>query len=117
MLGTARPARRGARRRSVLSSGPGAAEEAYVEAARRLVPAIAAAAPSIEAERRLGADLVRQLTDAGLFRMLVPASLGGGEAHPLTFARVLEEIAQADGSTAWCLGQGAGSAPVAASME
>lgn len=90
---------------------------AYVEAARRLAPDIARAADKIEEERRLGAPIVRALTDAGLFHMLVPASLGGAEADLMTFARVIEEIGKADGSTAWCLGQGAGSAPVAASMD
>jgi alkylation response protein AidB-like acyl-CoA dehydrogenase len=49
--------------------------------------------------------------------MLVPASLGGGETDLITFAQAIEEVAKADGSTGWCLGQGGGSAPVAAFMD
>jgi len=57
------------------------------------------------------------MVDAGLFRMLVPASLGGAETDLITFAEVIELIAAADGSTAWCLGQGGGSAQIAAGIE
>src|SRR6266540_7563963 len=89
----------------------------YVEVARRLAPDIAAAATQIEEERRLTAPVVQALTEAGLFRMLVPASLGGAELDLITFAEVIEEIAKADASTAWCLGQGAGCTLVAASMD
>lgn len=40
--------------------------------------------------------------------MLLPRSLGGGELDPGTFAAVVEEIAKADASTAWCLCQACG---------
>lgn len=40
-----------------------------------LLAAIAARADEIEAARRLPADLARQLADAGLFRLLLPAVL------------------------------------------
>lgn len=99
------------------SRGAAAADErgaALLDAARSLAPRIAALADEIERERRLPRPLVDALVEAGLFRMLVPASLGGAEVHPLTFARVLEEIARADGSSGWCVGQGAGSAPLPA---
>jgi alkylation response protein AidB-like acyl-CoA dehydrogenase len=92
-------------------------EPSLVEAARRLAPAVAAAADAIERERRLPPDLVDSLASAGFFRMLVPASLGGAETDPLTFARVLEEIAKADASTAWCIGQGAGCGLIACHLE
>jgi alkylation response protein AidB-like acyl-CoA dehydrogenase len=85
-----------------------------VQAARELRPQIAAAAGQIEAERRLPAELVSELIDAGLFRMLVPRSLGGSEADLLTFHEVLEQIAQADASTAWCLSQNGGVCRVSA---
>ena len=90
---------------------------AFLAAACSLGPRISAAADQIEQERRLPAEIVDALVGAGLFRMLVPASMGGGEADLITFAEVVEEIAKADASTAWCLGQAAGSAPVAAFMD
>src|SRR5712692_4044634 len=88
-----------------------------LESARALAPQIAAASDEIERERRLPPWLVAAMVDAGLFRMLVPASLGGAETDLITFSQVIELIAAADGSTAWCLGQGGGSAQIAAGIE
>ncbi len=73
--------------------------------ARALAPVITAAAPRIEAGRELPADLVAALHEARLFRMLVPRSLGGEELSPIDYVRAIEEIAKADASTAWCIGQ------------
>ncbi len=73
--------------------------------ARALAPLIAAAAPRIEADRELPADLVEALHEARLYRMLVPRSYGGEEVSPVDFVQVIEEIAKADASTAWCIGQ------------
>lgn len=82
--------------------------------ARRLAPRLGALADRIERERRLPADLLDDLFAAGLFRMLLPRSLRGGEADPVTFVRVIEEIARHDASTAWCLCQASGCSMVAA---
>jgi alkylation response protein AidB-like acyl-CoA dehydrogenase len=82
--------------------------DALLGAARSLAPDISAAAEWIDRERRLPPDLVTALIDAGLFRMLLPASLGGHEMDLPSFARVVEEVAKADASTAWCIGQANG---------
>src|SRR5580692_9124013 len=66
---------------------------------------IAAAGDRIEAERRIVPDVVAALHDAGLFRMLLPVSLGGSGADVVAFNQVIETIAVADASTAWCLAQ------------
>jgi alkylation response protein AidB-like acyl-CoA dehydrogenase len=77
-----------------------------LEAASQLVPQIRAAADEIDAQRELPKDLAEAIADAGLFRMLVPRSLGGSELDMPTYIRVIEEIAKADASTAWCVNQG-----------
>ena len=77
----------------------------YFARARALVPLIEAAAPRTEAGRELADDVVAALHEAGLFRMMMPDWLGGGEAPPSVFVEVIETIARADASTAWCLCQ------------
>ena len=77
----------------------------WVARAAALVPMIAAASDRIEAERRIVPEVIAALHEAGLFRMLLPASFGGGAADVLAFNRVIETIATADASTAWCLAQ------------
>jgi alkylation response protein AidB-like acyl-CoA dehydrogenase len=46
--------------------------------------------------------VIDALRDAGVFRMLAPRGLGGGETDPLQFLRVVEQVAFADGSAGWC---------------
>jgi alkylation response protein AidB-like acyl-CoA dehydrogenase len=70
-----------------------------------LAPLIGAAAPRIETGRELPEEVVAALHEAGLFRMMMPGWLGGGEAPPSVFVEVIETIARADASTAWCLCQ------------
>jgi alkylation response protein AidB-like acyl-CoA dehydrogenase len=48
-------------------------------------------------------DIVEQFRKAGFFHMLVPSDLGGRQADPVTTAKVVEEIAAADGSAGWVL--------------
>lgn len=89
----------------------------YVERAKALAPRIAAAADAIEEARDLPADLVAALHEAGLFRMLLPRSIGGGELPPAEYVQTLEEIAKADASTAWCVAQISGACTMAASLD
>jgi alkylation response protein AidB-like acyl-CoA dehydrogenase len=69
--------------------------------ARALGPAIAAAADTIEAERRIPAPLAAALHDAGMFRMLLPRAYGGEECAPTAYLRAVEEVARHDASVAW----------------
>jgi indole-3-acetate monooxygenase len=78
---------------------------ACVANAKALAPTIAAAAPRIESERQLPADLVDALHEARLWRMLVPRAYGGDEVSLPEYVEAIEEIAKADASTAWCIGQ------------
>ncbi|MEZ5409489.1 MAG: acyl-CoA dehydrogenase family protein [Acidimicrobiales bacterium] len=73
-----------------------------VDAARRLVPKVEAAAGWIEANRRLPDALADRLTEAGLNHLYLPASAGGPEVDPLSAMTAIEVLAAADGSAAWC---------------
>jgi alkylation response protein AidB-like acyl-CoA dehydrogenase len=76
-----------------------------VERAKALAPLIASEADAIERTRRLTPPVVSALIENGLYRALLPQSIGGAEAPPEIFMQMQEEIAKADASTAWCLGQ------------
>lgn len=84
------------------------------ERVQRLVPQIAACADEIERERRLPEPLVAALHEAGMFRLLLPRSLGGAELDPATFVEVTEAIGKVDASTAWIICQTSGCSMVAA---
>ncbi len=86
----------------------------YLERARQLGPMVAAAAEAIEERRELPEPLVEALAEHGLFRLLLPRSLGGAELPPAVYVPVIEEIAKADASVAWCLGQACGCTMTAA---
>ncbi len=68
-----------------------------------LLATIAARAADTEAQRRLPADLAAELAEAGLFRMLVPRSLGGAEVDVATLFNRLEQLGRADAATGWCV--------------
>ena len=88
-----------------------------VERARALAPLIRQEADAIEQTRRLTEPVVSALIDNGLYRSLLPKSLGGAEAPLATFMQMQEEIAKADASTAWCLGQCSVCAVISAYMD
>ena len=89
----------------------------YVARARSLGPALAAAADEIERNRELPASIVAALIDNGLFRLLQPLSLGGAELDPMTYVKVVEQIASHDASTGWCVEQANGCSMVAAFLD
>ena len=88
-----------------------------VERARALKPLIARDADEIERTRRLTPAVTSALVENGLYRALLPKSFGGAEAPLEIFMQMQEEIAKADASTAWCLGQCSVCAMTAAYLE
>src|SRR3954453_13583191 len=88
-----------------------------VERARALQPLILREADETERTRRLTPAVVSALIENGLYRSLLPQSLGGAELPLEIFMQMQEEIAKADASTAWCLGQCSVCAMTAAYLE
>src|SRR6201746_1336971 len=76
-----------------------------VERARSLQPLITRDSDEIERPRRPTPAVTSALIENGLYRSLLPRSVGGAEAPLQIFMQMQEEIAKADASTAWCLGQ------------
>lgn len=89
----------------------------YVALARELAPLLSAAAPRIDAARELPPDVLDAMHDAGMFRLLVPRSVGGAELDPATYIQCVEVIASGDASVAWCMNQGSGCSLSAAYLE
>jgi indole-3-acetate monooxygenase len=88
-----------------------------VERARGLQALITREADEIERTRRLTPAVTSALIENGLYRALLPQSVGGHEAPLEIFMQMQEEIAKADASTAWCLGQCSVCAMIAAYLK
>jgi indole-3-acetate monooxygenase len=73
-----------------------------IRAARQVAPKIEGARAEIERERQIPRGLVDAMGAAGLFALWVPKAFDGPELNLVDFIRVIEELASADGSAAWC---------------
>ena len=82
-----------------------------------MTPLLRERAAAIEAGRELTADVLDALHERELFRLSLPAHVGGYELPVPVLAEVTEIIAGADASTAWCLGQAFGCAMSAAFLD
>jgi alkylation response protein AidB-like acyl-CoA dehydrogenase len=92
-------------------------DAALLDAAHAIASRIRPHADAIEAGRGLPAAIVGELARAGLFRMLVPRALGGGEVSPATMIRAIEAIARGDGAAGWCVMVGATSGLMSAFLD
>ena len=88
-----------------------------VEAAHAIAPLLATEAPAIEAAGRLTGPVLEALHAHGLYRILLPRSLGGRADGLATLVKTLEVLGAADASTAWCLGQANGTSLAAAYVD
>jgi alkylation response protein AidB-like acyl-CoA dehydrogenase len=114
--GPAKP-RGSSMRASATRTDPATAAEDWLARARAVVPVLQANAARIDAECELPPEVKEALYDAGLFRLLMPTWLDGGELDLVTYAKVMEIVAAADASTAWCIGQNSGCTMSAAFMD
>ncbi len=60
----------------------------------------------IEQGRRIPEDLACDLARDGFFRIFLPAAYGGLDLSPMDGIAILEELAKADASVAWCVWNG-----------
>ncbi|MHC4052647.1 acyl-CoA dehydrogenase family protein [Bradyrhizobium sp. 25ACV] len=87
-------------------TGPEADERAYaaiIAKARALVPRLRERAARTEELRHLPSETETDLHEAGLFRMLQPARIGGAELDYVALVDCAELLGQADASVAWNL--------------
>jgi alkylation response protein AidB-like acyl-CoA dehydrogenase len=102
---------------SIATAADLAGDRSVISRAEAVRPAVDAASSEIESTRRLPPALLDRLHEARLFRLLLPRSSNGIETDPVTFFHVIETIARADASTAWCLSQAGGCAMSAAYLD
>jgi len=81
----------------------GTAADSPVDAARALAAELAEVAAQTESGRRVSPQLSGMLADAGLYRLCVPAAIGGGEAAPGDLIEAVEALAVGDAAPAWCV--------------
>ena len=79
-----------------------------------LAAAVAEDRSDFDSNARLPDGLFEQLARLGLFRLLLPASLGGPGLSALEFMDVVEAASALDGTVGWLAGNGGGMARVGA---
>ena len=78
--------------------------EALLQRVRALLPALIARSEAATAACCIPAETIREMQDAGLFRVLQPARHGGYEMDPQVFFEIQMTLAEACMSTAWVYG-------------
>jgi alkylation response protein AidB-like acyl-CoA dehydrogenase len=90
---------------------------------RDLTDALRAGAVDVDERRAISPEVTQMLKEAGVFWLLAPKRIGGGEVDPLTFFDVVEQASFADGSVGWlvmiggCYATFGGMLPSAAAAE
>src|SRR6202012_5165181 len=77
------------------------AAESLLRNIQELRPAITARASEIETFRRIPADVIEGLKQAGVFRMFVPRCYGGLELDLPAGLEILVDLAEIDSSVGW----------------
>jgi indole-3-acetate monooxygenase len=88
-----------------------------VDQARILQPDIVSAQADMDGMHRLPDALAEKFRDAGFYRLCIPKSHDGIEAEPSVIFEVLETLAEADASAAWCVMIGATTGSFGAYLE
>lgn len=67
-----------------------------------------ARANEFDDQQYISQDIIERFRELGIYRALVPKSLGGDELSAAQFCEVIEEISKADGSAGWVASFGMG---------
>lgn len=73
----------------------------YIASVRKLAPLIHQHGDEAERNAQLSREVVEEFHRAGLFRIFLPARMGGGELTIPQSFRLVEEVAYVDGSAGW----------------
>lgn len=74
-----------------------------VSAVGALMELVRAECADTDSTRTIPTSVIRALQDVGVFQLMAPAAIGGGEVDPVTFLKVVEAASHADGSVGWCV--------------
>ncbi|MEJ7799698.1 MAG: acyl-CoA dehydrogenase family protein [Ilumatobacter sp.] len=88
-----------------------------IEGLRALSGMVAEERDGFDSAGRLPDSLFRKLSALGMFRLWLPAALGGPELSALDFMDVVEEAAILDGTIGWLVGNGGGMGRVGAFLS
>jgi indole-3-acetate monooxygenase len=72
-------------------------------AAKQVAPEVILVREQAEDMRQIPPPLADVISNAGLYQMFLPRSVGGPEASPLVAFHAIEELSKADGSVGWCV--------------
>ena len=86
-----------------LQAGPPMSVSDIYANARALAGYLREKSAEIDAARRLPPEVAARLRDAGMFRLMMPKEWGGPEMSPAEQVEVIEELARANASAAWCV--------------
>ncbi|MCW1429624.1 acyl-CoA dehydrogenase family protein [Novosphingobium sp. JCM 18896] len=73
----------------------------WLDKVRAIGPAIDQAAAEASLATELSAEVVRTIDDLGVFALMAPRDVGGGEATPAELIDVISELSYWDGSAGW----------------
>jgi indole-3-acetate monooxygenase len=83
-------------------SGPPMSVADIYANARSLAGYLREKSDDIDAARRLPPEVAARLREAGMFRLMMPKAWGGPELSPAEQVEVIEQLAMANSSAAWC---------------
>jgi len=69
-------------------------------------PRLEAARGEAERQRRFPHSLIREMAEAGFFRLKLPARYGGTEVDHLSYFQLIEELSRTDASAGWLVAIG-----------